>query len=327
MGLSADNLIGKKIEEIAPSNKITRTWAESSRNVLKYGEIQEMEFEFPSIHGLKTYHSYVIPEYDTEGQIDSLLAISRDISERKRLEEELKESIKNLKYSNEELQQFAYVSSHDLQEPLRTIASFTQLLERRYKGKFDSDADEFMDYIVEAAKRMQRMILDLLEYSRVSTINDEFKETDTTEVLNGALFNLKGTIKHNNAVITHNDLPTVIADKNQLIKVFQNLISNAMKFKKENEPPKINISASKDKGKNEYVFSVHDNGIGMDPQYVERIFTIFQRLHTRDEYPGTGIGLSIVKRIVERHGGRIWVESELGNGTTFYFTLPAYQKA
>jgi len=179
-----------------------------------------------------------------------------------------------------------------------------------------------MDYIVEAAKRMQQMILDLLEYSRVLTKGDELKEIDTTEALNDALFNLKGTIQNSKAVITHNNLPIVTADKSQLAKVFQNLIANAIKFKKEDEPPRIHVSAFKNDERNEYVFNVCDNGIGMDTQYAERIFTIFQRLHTRDEYHGTGIGLSIAKKIIERHGGRMWVESQLGVGSTFYFTLP-----
>ena len=255
-------------------------------------------------------------------KIEGYYVIVTDLTEQKKAEQELHDLLKDLERSNQELQQFAYVSSHDLQEPLRTIASFTQLLERRYKGKFDSDADEFMDYIVEAAKRMQQMILDLLEYSRVSTNTDEFKEIDTVEALDEALFNLRGTIEKNNAVITHTDLPKVTADKSQLTKVFQNVIANAIKFKKENEQPKIHISAKKDPQKNQYVFSIQDNGIGMDSQYVERIFTLFQRLHTRDEYQGTGIGLSVAKRIVERHGGFIWVESELSKGSTFYFSLP-----
>ena len=255
-------------------------------------------------------------------KIEGYYVIVTDLTEQKKAEQELHDLLEDLERSNQELQQFAYVSSHDLQEPLRTIASFTQLLERRYKGKFDSDADEFMEYIVEAAKRMQQMILDLLEYSRVSTNTDEFKEIDIIEALDEALFNLKGTIEKNNAVITHTDLPKVTADKSQLTKVFQNVIANAIKFKKENEQPKIRISAKKDPQKNQYVFSIQDNGIGMDSQYVERIFTLFQRLHTRDEYQGTGIGLSVAKRIVERHGGFIWVESELGKGSTFYFTLP-----
>ena len=255
-------------------------------------------------------------------KIDGYYVIVTDLTEQKKAEQELHDLLRDLECSNQELQQFAYVSSHDLQEPLRTIASFTQLLERRYKGKFDSDADEFMDYIVEAAKRMQQMILDLLEYSRVSTNTDEFKEIDTVEALDEALFNLRGTIEKNNAVITHTNLPKVTADKSQLTKVFQNVIANAIKFKKENEQPKIHISAKKDPQKNQYVFSIQDNGIGMDSQYAERIFTLFQRLHTRDEYQGTGIGLSVAKRIVERHGGFIWVESELGKGSTFYFSLP-----
>lgn len=259
-------------------------------------------------------------------KINGYYMIITDLTEQKKSEQELHDLLKDLERSNEELQQFAYVSSHDLQEPLRTIASFTQLLERRYKGKFDADADEFMDYVVEAAKRMQRMILDLLEYSRVSTSNVEFKEIDITDALDEALFNLKGTIKRNNAVITHNDLPAVTADKSQLVKVFQNLISNAIKFRKETEPPKIYISARENEEKDEYVFSVADNGIGMDTQYAGRVFTIFQRLHTIEEYHGSGIGLSVAKRIIERHSGRIWVESELGKGATFYFTLPISQK-
>ena len=255
--------------------------------------------------------------------------LQRELEERKITENKLKKSQKNLKSlieelkrSNEELQQFAYVSSHDLQEPLRTITSFTQLIERRYKDKLDSDADEFIEYIVDAAKRMQTLINDLLNYSRVATRGKEFELTNTEEILENTKFNLYASIKENSAQITHENLPKIMADKRQMIQLFQNLIGNAIKFKKPDEPPKIHIKARKDKNRNEHVFSVHDNGIGMDTQYAERIFIIFQRLHTQDEYEGTGIGLAVSKRIVERHGGHIWVESEPGAGSTFYFTFP-----
>jgi signal transduction histidine kinase len=280
------------------------------------------------------------PIWDKNGKIVGSVVAGRDITEHKKLEEEVIKSrdnlelkvqertaelnvlIEELKRSNDELQQFAYVASHDLQEPLRTIASFTQLLERRYKSKLDNDADEFMDYIVNAAKRMQTLINDLLRYSRVMTKGKEFEPVNIEDVLDDVLGNLKMFIEENNAEITHDNLPTVMADRLQLIQLFQNLIGNSIKFKKENEPPKIHISARKDEKNKEYIFSVADNGIGMDPQYAERIFIIFQRLHTINEYHGTGIGLSIAKRIVERHGGHIWVESELGKGSTFHFTLP-----
>ncbi|MGB9979717.1 PAS domain-containing sensor histidine kinase [Methanobacterium sp.] len=320
LGLSSENLIGKKLEDIAPLKGIIKIWTKSAKKVLKTGEIQEMEFKFPSIHGLKVFHSYIVPEYD-DGKIESLLVVSHDVTQRKQLEEELKETVKELKHSNEELQQFAYVASHDLQEPLRTITSFTQLIERRYKNKLDSDADEFIEYIVEAAKRMQSLINDLLNYSRVATMKKEFELTDTEEVLKSALNNLNIAIRENNAQITHENLPEIMADPGQMIQLFQNLIGNAIKFRKPEVPPKIHIKACKDENNNEYVFSVQDNGIGMEPQYAERIFTIFQRLHTNEEYDGTGIGLAISKRVVERHDGRIWVESKLGEGSTFYFTI------
>jgi len=234
----------------------------------------------------------------------------------------LKQLIEELKHSNEELKQFAYISSHDLQEPLRTIASFTQLLERRYKGKFDSDADEFMDFIVEAAIRMKEQIEGLLEYSRVETKGGELDPVDTNEILKQTIQRLDTFIKESNAEITYDELPIVMGDGEQLQRVFQNLISNAIRFRKCEEPLKIHISAIKSEDENEYVFSVADNGIGIEEQYSERIFTIFQRLHTRDVYHGTGMGLSIVKRVIERHSGRVWVESEFGDGSTFYFTIP-----
>ena len=248
------------------------------------------------------------------------LAISRDITERKKAEEERENLINELKRSNEELQQFAYITSHDLQEPLRTIASFTQLLEKRYKGKFDSDADEFMSYTVDAAIRMKQMIQDLLEYSRVSTRAEDFKPVDTEKILKNVLFDLKIIIENNEAKITYDNLPTVMGDKEQLQRVFQNLISNAIKFRKPGEPPKIHISAKKEN--NENIFSVKDNGIGIEEQYYDRIFTIFQRLHTLDEFKGSGIGLSITRKIIEHHGGSIWVESEYKKGSTFFFTIP-----
>ncbi|MGF7119078.1 sensor histidine kinase [Methanobacterium oryzae] len=239
---------------------------------------------------------------------------------------ELDKLIEELKRSNEELEQFAYVASHDLQEPLRAIISFTQLLERRYKGQLDSDADEFMDYIIDAAERMQQLINGLLQYSRVTTQGNKFQPVNINNVVNDVLFNLRTSIEENNAEITVDKLPTVTIDKLQLLQLFQNIIGNAIKFKKPDESPKIHISANKDEERNEYVFSVVDNGIGIEPQYNERIFVIFQRLHTQDVYKGTGIGLSIAKRIIERCGGCIWVESSFGKGSTFYFTLPIWNK-
>jgi len=220
--------------------------------------------------------------------------------------------------SNAELEQFAYVASHDLQEPLRMVASYVQLLEQRYKDKLDSDANEFIEYAVDGALRMQKLIDGLLAYSRVGTLGKEFAPTDTEALLDDVLANLQVAIEETGAVVTHDPLPTVPADDVQLARVFQNLISNAIKFCSE-EPPRVHISAAQDA--DEWVFSVRDNGIGIDPQHHERIFTLFQRLHTRRQYPGIGVGATIARVIVQRHGGRIWVESEPGKGSTFYFTI------
>ena len=232
--------------------------------------------------------------------------------------QKLEESVAELGRSNADLQQFAYVASHDLQEPLRMVSSYTQLIARRYKGKLDADADEFIAFAVDGANRMQRLILDLLAYSRVNTAGRQFEPTAMETVLKAALNNLTNAVKESQAIITHDPLPAVMGDDKQLAQLFQNLLSNAVKFGGA-QPPRIHISAKQTDG--EWLFSVRDHGIGLDPQYADRIFVIFQRLHTREEYPGTGIGLAICKKIVERHGGRMWVESELGKGATFYFTL------
>jgi PAS domain S-box-containing protein len=263
-----------------------------------------------------------------------------DITERKQMEEALKQSEKELREqaqelqkelmqrrraeeelarSNKELEQFAYVASHDLQEPLRMVTSYVQLLARRYKGNLDGAADEFIGFAVDGAARMQRLISDLLTYSRVGTRGKEFEPTDCEIVLQRSLKNLQIAIEEKQAVVTHDPLPTIMADNVQLGQLFQNLIGNAIKFQG-TEPPHVHMSVSRNG--NSWVFSVRDNGIGIAPEYAEKIFIIFQRLHTRDKYPGTGIGLAVCKKIVERHGGQIWVESESGKGATFCFTLP-----
>jgi light-regulated signal transduction histidine kinase (bacteriophytochrome) len=199
------------------------------------------------------------------------------------------------------------------------IASYTQLLAKRYKGKLDSDADDFIGYAVEGANRMQRLINDLLAYSRVTTQGKVFERVDCNQILEDVLSNLQIAVEESRAVVTHDALPVVTADGGQLSQLFQNLIGNAIKFHGK-EPPRVHVSV--ELRNNEWQFSVLDNGIGVDPQYAERIFVIFQRLHNREEYPGTGIGLAVCKKIVERHGGRIWVQSPIGRGSIFYFTLP-----
>jgi signal transduction histidine kinase len=246
--------------------------------------------------------------------------LARERQDLLRARQELEQSVAELARSNSDLQQFAYVASHDLQEPLRMVASYTQLLAKRYKGKLDQDADEFIAFAVNGASRMQALIQDLLAFSRVDRQGQHFEPTSVETLLSYALDNLKGAIEDSQAVVTHDPLPVVMADERQFLHLLQNLLSNAIKFKGR-ESPQIHLSA--ERREKEWVFSVRDNGIGIDPQYSERIFVLFQRLHTNAEYPGTGIGLALCKKIIERHGGRIWMESELGQGATFYFTLPA----
>ncbi|MGB2676872.1 MAG: ATP-binding protein [Candidatus Acidiferrum sp.] len=247
------------------------------------------------------------------GEIEGIFAAAREISERKRFEEELKRS-------NAELQQFAYVASHDLQEPLRMVASYAQLLAQRYLGKLDSDADEFIGFAVDGAKRMQNLIEDLLAYSRVGTREKEPRLCESEQIARSALKNLSVAVEESGTSIEIADLPEIKCDALQLETVFQNLIANAIKFRSKGKPCVIQISARQE-GQN-WIFWVEDNGIGIEPRHFERIFQVFQRLCTREEYPGNGIGLAICKKIVERHHGRIWLESQAGAGTTFYFTIP-----
>jgi light-regulated signal transduction histidine kinase (bacteriophytochrome) len=255
----------------------------------------------------------------TEELRDANVHLAVELDERRRTEQQLARYSQELTRSNAELEQFAYVASHDLQEPLRMVASFTQLLAKRYQGQLDQDADEFISYAVDGATRMQRLINDLLAYSRVGTRGKPLQLKDGNDVFRQARDNLTKAIEDSGALIFTDHLPTVKGDEMQLIQLFQNLMANAIKFHGP-EPPQIQVSAAKN-GR-EWVFAVKDNGIGIAPEHQERIFSIFQRLHQRSEYPGTGIGLAMCKKIVERHGGRIWVESQVGAGSTFYFTIP-----
>jgi len=243
-----------------------------------------------------------------------------DISAQKRAEASLKKVLLDLSRSNRDLEQFAYVASHDLQEPLRMVSSYVKLLERRYKGKLDGDADDFINFAVDGAVRMQGLINDLLLFSRVHTRGKEFEFTDFKDVLATATNNLRMQIDENEAIITHDPLPTIMVDRAQITQVLQNLISNGIKFHRDEESPRVHVSAMEND--DEWTISVQDNGIGIESQYYDRLFIIFQRLNEKGKYPGTGIGLAICKRIIERHNGRIWLESELGTGSTFYISIP-----
>ena len=265
--------------------------------------------------------------------------------ERRLSQEALVERTRELERSNADLEQFAYVASHDLQEPLRAVTSYAQLLAKRYADQLDAKANKYIGYVVDGGNRMQRLIQDLLNYSRVGRKGNLFQSISCNQVLAQALANLSISIRRSGATVTSDPLPQVMADEGQLIQLLQNLISNAIKFKGE-PPPKIHVSAVNQvdekqstaeretvprrsspiaKTDNNWLFSVRDNGIGIQSEYRERIFTLFQRLHSRQEYSGTGIGLAVCQKIVERHGGEIWVESEFGKGSTFYFTIPIHR--
>jgi len=284
----------------------------------------EVTHEFKTI-GKKTMLLNARRIYREGNNIQMVLLAIEDTTERewaknlKTLNEYLKRRTLELERSNKELEQFAYVASHDLQEPLRMVASYTQLLAKRYKDKLDNDAKDFINFAVDGANRMQGLINALLSYSRVGTSGKAFESTDSHSALGQALANLSTMIEENHAIVANDDLPTIMADKTQLVQLFQNLTSNAIKFHGK-EQPSVHISAE-DKD-DRWLFSVRDNGIGFDPEYKDHIFTFFQRLNPRDKYPGTGIGLAICKKIVERHNGRIWADSEAGKGSTFYFTIP-----
>jgi len=246
--------------------------------------------------------------------------LSEQISRR---ELELNNIIEDLRRSNEDLQQFAYVASHDLQEPLRAIMSFSQLLEEKYYDKLNSDGKEFISFITDGAKNMNILIKDLLAYSRITTHAEKPGMHDLEEILKDALYNLQEAIKESDAIITHDKLPTLKVDRTQFLQLFQNFISNAIKFRRDVQP-KIHIGVRE--GNVAWLFSIKDNGIGIESKYFDRLYNIFYRLHTKEEYPGTGIGLPICKKIIQRYGGEIWVESELGKGTIFYFTIPKKKK-
>ena len=281
--------------------------------VFRDGSVKDYELAVRHKDGGVTPVMYNASIYrDDSGKVVGIFAAARDITDRKRAEEELTRS-------NEDLQQFAYVASHDLQEPLRNVASCLQMLEKKYKNNLDAKADQYIHYAVESSVRMKALILDLLAYSRVGTKGKPPQRVDCEQILDQTVKNLRSAISEAGAVITHDPLPTILADDTQLLQVFQNLIGNAIKFRRD-EPPQIHVSAVKNK--KEWIFSVKDNGIGIESRHLDRIFVIFQRLHKRSQYDGTGMGLAIVKKVVERHNGRVWVESEPGIGTTFYFTIP-----
>jgi PAS domain S-box-containing protein len=325
-GYRRDELVGQKVKNIIPDGFAERLIADGNRSAsealaqqigsgIELSGRRKDGSEFP-------IEIMLSPLETVEGVL--VTAAIRDITERRKSEEQLVKTVWELKRSNDDLQQFAYVSSHDLQEPLRMVSSYTQLLAKRYKGRLDSDADQFIAFAVDGCNRMQGLIQDLLAYSRAGTNGKELCEVSSEKALQKALTNLRITIEQSAADVTHDSLPAVRTDEAQLTQVFQNLVGNAIKYHGA-EAPRVHVSATKNSS-NEWTFSVRDNGLGIDPQYFERIFILFQRLHGRDEFEGTGIGLAICKKILERLGGRIWVESQPEKGSTFYFALPEIEE-
>jgi PAS domain S-box-containing protein len=319
-GYSSEELIGQDVEilnsGIHPPAAFKDLWDRAVGGHSWHGELCNRAKDGTLNWGATS----VTPHLDSDGNIDSFFYLCTDITDRIIAEQALEESVEAHKQSNEDLQQFANIVSHDLQEPLRMVSSFVTLLNRKYGDKFDDSARQYIDFAVDGAKRMQDLLEGLLEFSRVKTRGEPFSDLDLTEAVDAAVTNLTVLIKETGAEITIDPLPTVQGDKTQLMQVFQNLAANAIKFCKE-PPPKIHISAVReDKG---WSVLVSDQGIGIDPGNFERVFQIFQRLHTRQDYEGTGVGLAVCKRIMERHNGTISVQSESGKGATFTLNFPA----
>jgi PAS domain S-box-containing protein len=325
-GYRRDELLGQKVTNIIPEGFAERLIADGLRS--EEDVLAQQIGTGIELHGRRKDAS----EFPIEIMLSPLESVDgvlvtaaiRDISVRKKAEANLLQKVEELNRSNEELGQFAYIASHDLQEPLRMVASYTQLLSRRYKGKLDADADDFIAFAVDGATRMQRLIQDLLAYSRVGTKGKNLHDTSSEDALQQAVVNLRGAIKESGALVTHDPLPIVLADDGQLTQLFQNLVGNAIKYQRPGIP-RVHVSADR-KGGKKWIFSVKDNGLGIDSQYFERIFGMFQRLHKREEFAGTGIGLAICKKIVERHGGTISVESQPGQGSTFHFPLAGSER-
>ncbi len=310
-------IIGKKANSIFARTLLEKV-LESDRHVIETRGVVNSELQITTQGALRTYLNTKFPIFEND-QIVAIGGIWTDVTEQQALADSLNSKNTDLERSNKELEQFAYVASHDLQEPLRMVSSYMQLLENRYKDKLDADASEFIGYAVDGAERMQRLIQDLLAFSRVGTKGKVPEPVASQDSLNTALKNLQVRIEETKAKITHDEMPQILADKNQLTQVFQNLLGNAMKFTGD-KPADIEIRV---KELDSFVqFTVRDHGIGFDPKHAERIFVLFQRLNSREVYEGTGIGLAICKKIVERHGGRIWAEAQIGKGASFHFTFP-----
>ena len=318
LGYSRNDLLGKNDYDFFTEEEAD-FFTSKDREVLTSGKLEQIMEERVSTRnkGVRVLETKKIPIFNITGEPQYLLGISNDITERKKNELELVERTAELKRSNEELEQFAYVASHDLQEPLRMVTSYLQLLENRYKNKLDEDATDFIHFAVDGATRMRSLINSLLEYSRLNRVKP-FEQVDLNVVLEEILRDLKNQINDNHARIIYDKLPEIWADPVLIGQLFFNLLLNAIKFRSETSPV-ITITAKKSMG--EFIFTVEDNGIGIAKEYYEKIFIIFQKLHSRERYPGTGIGLAVCKKIVERHGGRIWVTSEKGKGATFSFTI------
>jgi len=321
-GYKAEEIIGQDFSRFYLQTDIDEGKPEKELHLAATSGRSELEHWRVRKDGSRFWANVVLTAArDSSGLLVGFSEISQDISERKKSEEHLIEKVAELKRSNDDLEKFASVASHDLQEPLRMVASFTQLLAKRYKGRLDSDADEFIGYAVDGSNRMQSLIKDLLTYSRAGSNGKILREISSADALKTALTGLRATIVESGAEVTQEGLPALTTDDGQLALVFQNLVGNAIKYRSA-EVPRIHVSATKNGG-NEWIFSVRDNGMGIEPQYFERIFVLFQRLHGQTEFKGSGIGLAICKKILERLGGRIWVESEPTKGSTFCFALPA----